>query len=147
MKQCGRVRSVNVSTEKGKVKTPIGQVMLIKDFGIEGDVHGGMESRQVSLLAYESIQKIEQILGKKLEDGSFAENITTEGVELFTLPIGTKIRIGDTLHELSQIGKKCHTGCEISVKTGQCVMPTEGVFTKVIVAGEIREGDTIEIED
>ena len=141
----GKVISVNSSEIKGVVKTPIEEGSFKKDFGLLGDAHGGMEKRQVSLLAVESIKKVEDKMGKSLPHGSFAENLTTEGILWYTLPIGTMVRIGKTIHQISQIGKECHTGCAISRQVGKCVMPVEGIFTQVMEGGIIRPGDVIEI--
>lgn len=140
-----RVRSVNFSSEKGVVKHPIAEGVLVAAHGLEGDAHAGPWHRQVSLLGIESFDKMRTADGPELTEGIFAENITTEGILLYELPIGTKLKIGETLHEVTQIGKECHTGCEIAQKVGQCVMPKEGIFTKVLVGGIIRAGDPIEI--
>lgn len=144
-KSIGRVLSVNISAEKGVIKEPIKEGLFIENHGLEHDAHSGDWHRQVSLLAIESFYKMENLGIEGLVPGVFAENITTEGIELFTLPVGTKFKIGETIHELTQIGKTCHTGCAISQKVGKCVMPKEGIFTKVIKGGVIKEGDSIEI--
>jgi MOSC domain-containing protein YiiM len=140
-----RVLSVNVSEKTGTVKKPVDSA----DFepgGIVGDAHFGLSDvKQVSLLADESADKMRD-LGLSLEAGAFAENITPVGVKLGELPVGTRIRIGDSLHEVSQIGKECHEGCAIKQRTGTCVMPTEGIFTRVIEGGRIRPGDAIEVQ-
>lgn len=144
----GKVIAVNISDKKGIVKTPIAEGNFIEDFGLEGDAHAGKWHRQVSLLGKESIDKMEKLL-KKLEDenkpclGVFAENITTEGIILYELPIGTKMKIGETLHEVTQIGKECHEGCAIKQQVGKCIMPLEGIFTKVLKGGKIKTGDEI----
>lgn len=140
----GRVVSVNISRETGVVKNPIKEGVFIEKFGLEDDAHGGDWHRQVSLLAIESFSKMGNIV-QDLRPGIFAENITTEGIELYTLDIGTRFKIGESIQELTQIGKKCHTGCEITQKVGRCVMPTDGIFTKVIKGGLVKEGDLIEI--
>lgn len=140
----GRVVSVNISRETGVVKNPIKEGVFIEKFGLEDDAHGGDWHRQVSLLAIESFSKMGNIV-QDLRPGIFAENITTEGIELYTLDIGTRFKIGGSIQELTQIGKKCHTGCEITQKVGRCVMPTDGIFTKVIKGGLVKEGDLIEI--
>lgn len=144
-KSKGKVISVNTSKEKGVVKTPIDEGVFLEDMGLEGDAHAGKWHRQVSLLALESFQKMQDEGVEGLVPGIFAENITTEGIELFTLPIGTRLKIGETIQEVSQIGKKCHSGCEISKKVGKCVMPKEGIFTKIIKPGTIKGGDSIEV--
>lgn len=149
MNKIGKVIAVNISEVKGVVKHPVEQVTLKEDFGIIGDAHAGPGIRQISLLAIESINKFQEMKGKipGICEGKFAENITTEGLVLYELPVGTKLKIGDTLHEVSQIGKKCHAdqGCEISKLFGTCVMPREGIFTVVLKGGTIKAGDTIEV--
>ncbi len=141
----GKVLSINRSDKKGVIKEPIGEGLFIEDFGLKDDAHSGNWHRQVSLLAIESFHKMENEGIEDLSPGVFAENITTEGIVLYELPLGTKLAIGETIHEVTQIGKKCHTGCAISQKVGKCVMPKEGIFTKVLKGGIIKEGDTIEI--
>ncbi len=140
------VVSINISTEKGTIKKTIDEGNFIENFGLENDAHGGNWHRQVSLLAKESIDKMRD-RGIELNPGIFAENITTEGIELYTLPVGTKIRIGDTIHEVTQIGKTCHAACEIRTIIGDCIMPREGIFTKVLKSGKIKKGNDIEIID
>ena len=139
-----KVLSINISDKIGVIKLPVEQAEVIQG-GIKGDAHFGLdEIRQVSLLADESVDKM-RAMGLKLGAGVFAENITTQGIELKTLPIGTKLKIGETIQEVSKIGKECHHGCAIKQQTGTCVMPTEGIFTKVLQAGIVKAGDTIEI--
>ncbi|NLL56227.1 MAG: MOSC domain-containing protein [Clostridiales bacterium] len=143
-----KVVAVNISEKKGIIKHPVPLVKCIQDYGIENDAHAGPGIRQVSLLGVESIKKFEEIKNiKGLCSGKFAENITTQGITLYKLPIGTRLKIGETIHEVSQIGKKCHAnqGCEIAKLFGHCVMPLEGIFTKVIAGGIIKPGDSIEI--
>jgi len=138
-----KVLSINISDKKGVVKLPVDQAELIEG-GIRGDAHCGEDDiRQVSLLADESVDKMRQ-MGLTLGAGVFAENITTQGIELKTLPIGTRLKIGETIQEVSKIGKECHHGCAIKQKTGTCVMPTEGIFTIVIQGGIVKAGDKIE---
>ena len=144
-KKCGKVLSINISEKKGVVKEPIKEGLFIENHGLENDAHSGNWHRQVSLLGVESFKKMKDMGINNLKFGDFAENITTEGIILYELPIGTKIAIGETLHEVTQIGKECHTGCAIAQKVGKCVMPKEGIFTKVLTGGVIKEGDTIEI--
>ena len=141
----GKVLSINISNEKGVVKTPIKEGIFVEDFGLENDAHGGNWHRQVSLLGIESFEKMTKQGVEGLVPGIFAENITTEGIILYELPVGTKLVIGETIQEVTQIGKECHTGCESAQKVGKCVMPKEGIFTKVIKGGLIKEGDIIEI--
>lgn len=141
----GKVLSVNTSEKKGVVKTPAKDGLFKTDFGLKGDAHAGDWHRQVSLLGIESFNKMENEGIEGLVPGIFAENITTEGIILYELPVGTKLVIGETIQEVTQIGKTCHSGCEISKKVGKCVMPEEGIFTKVLKDGVIKEGDIIEI--
>lgn len=140
-----RVIAINISAEKGTVKEPIPEGEFLTDFGLKGDAHAGKWHRQVSLLANESIDKMRQKNLPGLCSGQFAENLTTEHICLHELPVGTRLKIGETLHELTQIGKECHTGCAIRDLVGQCIMPREGVFTRVIRGGWIRTGDPIEL--
>ncbi|MDR7855353.1 MOSC domain-containing protein [Tissierella sp.] len=141
----GKVLSINTSDKKGVIKKPIKESLFIENYGIENDAHSGNWHRQVSLLGIESFVKMENEGIEGLVPGIFAENITTEGIILYDLPIGTKLVIGETIQEVTQIGKQCHTGCEISQKVGKCVMPKEGIFTKVLKGGVIKEGDIIEV--
>ncbi len=140
----GTVVSVNTSEKKGVRKTPVQEAFVKEDFGIEGDAHASSAwHRQVSLLALESIKKM-QGLGLDVKPGDFAENITTEGLDLLALPLGTWIRIGgDVIGQVSQIGKVCHTRCAIFEQAGDCVMPKEGIFIRVMRGGTVRVGDTI----
>ena len=144
----GKVVAVCISEKKGMRKVSIGEANLIPNWGMEGDAHGGKWHRQISLLSASSIEKMKEIgkqKGLDLMPGDFAENITTEGLELFTLPVGTYLKAGETLLEVTQIGKSCHHHCEIFQQVGQCVMPKEGIFTRVLVGGKIKEEDSIEI--
>lgn len=139
-----KVISINVSDKTGVIKLPVEQAEFIEG-GIKGDAHFGLNDiRQVSLLADESVDKMRE-MGLTLGAGVFAENITTQGIELKTLPIGTKLKIGETIQEVSKIGKECHHGCAIKQQTGTCVMPTDGIFTKVIQSGIVKVGDSIEL--
>ena len=140
-----KVVSINISKEKGVIKLPVNEVTLKIDHGICGDAHAGNWHRQVSMLAKESIDKMINKGFDHLKFGDFAENITTEGIEVYTLPIGTRIKVGDCEVEVTQIGKKCHGGCEIKKTTGDCVMPREGIFVKVVKEGIIKVNDIIEI--
>lgn len=137
--------SINISEKKGVVKKPVEEALLIEDFGIENDAHAGKWHRQVSLLGKESVDKMVAKGLEHLKPGDFAENLLTKGIVLYELPIGTILSIGKTIHEVTQIGKECHTGCEIKQLTGDCVMPREGIFTKVLKGGMIKPGDDIEI--
>ncbi|MCI7583538.1 MAG: MOSC domain-containing protein [Eubacteriales bacterium] len=143
-----KVIAVNVSERKGTVKHSVDSVEMKENFGIIGDSHAEEGSiRQISLLGTESIEKMKKLGIEGLCSGKFAENITTEGIVLYKLPVGTRLRIGETLHEVTQIGKKCHAsdGCEIARVSGKCIMPKEGIFTRVIKGGVVRAGDDIEI--
>jgi MOSC domain-containing protein YiiM len=142
----GQVIAVCTSTQKGVAKENIGQGVLRVDWGLEGDAHAGNWHRQVSLLAWESIEKM-RARGLDVQAGSFAENITTEGLELYTLPVGTRMRLGTALVEVTQIGKLCHSKCAIFQAVGDCVMPREGIFVRVLQPGEVRVGDEIEVLD
>jgi len=141
----GKVIAVCTSKDKGVKKENIKSGKLIEGFGLEGDAHGGDWHRQVSLLAIESIQKMRD-KGLDVLPGDFAENITTQGIDLPGLPIGNKLTIGERIVlEVTQIGKTCHTGCAIFQKVGQCIMPKEGIFAKVIAGGEIGVDDEIRV--
>ena len=137
-----KVLAVCISENKGERKKPVEAVELRENHGIVGDGHAGDWHRQVSLLAQESIDKM-RALGLDVNAGDFAENITTSGIDLVSLPIGTRLQVGETLLEVTQIGKECHTRCAIFYQAGDCVMPKEGIFVKVISGGVIRPGDEI----
>ncbi len=136
--------AVCISKNKGERKTPVAQVELRTDHGIIGDAHAGNWHRQVSLLAKESIDKM-RALGLDVDNGDFAENLTTEGIELPKLPIGTRLQIGESLLEVTQIGKECHNRCAIYYQAGDCVMPKEGIFAKVLKEGTLKPGDAVTI--
>lgn len=142
----GKVVSVNISDKKGIRKKPVEEVVLKTEYGIEGDAHASSEwHRQVSLLALESIQKMRE-MGLNVSPGDFAENITTEGIDLVSLPVGTIMRIGDeATGEVSQIGKECHTRCAIYYQAGDCVMPKEGIFIRVLSGGRVKKGDRVSV--
>ncbi len=137
----GKVLAVNISRKTGERKRNIGSCK-VTETGLQGDAHAGDWHRQISLLADESIEKMRH-LGVDLDFGIFAENITTKGIQLPQLPIGTRLKINDVTLEVTQIGKECHSGCEIQKLVGKCIMPTEGIFTKVISTGTIKAGDEI----
>lgn len=144
----GKIVAVCWSDKKGIVKKPIAEAVIKENFGLEGDAHAdSTTNRQVSLMSIESIKRMKG-LGFPVEVGSFAENLTTQDIELLTQPIGTQITVGkDVLLEITQIGKKCHSGCAIFQQVGQCIMPKEGVFTKVIHGGKVKAGDEIKIKN
>jgi MOSC domain-containing protein YiiM len=135
-----KVVSINTSANKGEKKRPVESARVIEDLGIEGDAHAGFMHRQVSLLAIESIDRM-RAKGASVGPGAFAENITTEGIDLFALPVGTRLRVGDEVElEVTQIGKECHSRCAIYEQAGDCVMPKEGIFAKVIRGGTLTTG-------
>lgn len=141
-----KVVSINISDKKGMRKKPVAEAEIRTNYGIEGDAHSSSEwHRQVSLLAVESIKKM-QDMGLDVKAGDFAENITTEGIDLVSLPVGTRLQIGqEIIGEVSQIGKECHTRCAIYYQAGDCVMPKEGIFIKVINGGTVRNGDKVTV--
>lgn len=142
-----KVLSVNISEKKGTRKHEVPAIQLKLHHGIVGDAHAGDWHRQISLLANESVDKMRSLGLNGLTSGSFAENIVTEGINLKDLPVGTHLRIGETLVEVTQIGKDCHNdGCAIQRATGKCVMPTEGIFAVVLEEGIVRAGDPITAE-
>lgn len=140
----GKVIAVCTSPAKGTQKTNVGKAVFIEDFGIEGDAHAGKWHRQVSLLSHDKIEEFRG-RGAKVNDGAFGENLVVEGIDFKTLPIGTRFQCNEVILELTQIGKECHHGCEIFQKMGDCIMPREGVFTKVIKGGVIAAGDVLNV--
>ena len=139
------VVAVSVSRTKGVKKENVPSARLIVGYGLEGDAHAGDWHRQVSVLALESINKMKG-LGVEVGPGDFAENITTRGIDLAGLPVGTRLHIGEeAVLELTQIGKSCHQGCAIMRAVGQCVMPKEGVFFKVVTEGRVKPGDLVKV--
>ena len=140
----GNVLAVCVSTEKGTQKQNVGTAVFVEDWGIEGDAHAGKWHRQVSLLSHEKIEAF-RARGAQVEDGAFGENLVVSGIDFRSLPLGTKFQCNDVVLELTQIGKECHNGCEIYKIMGDCIMPREGVFTRVLHGGTISVGDTLRI--
>ena len=138
-----KVEAVCISEKKGERKKPVASVELRENHGIVGDGHAGDWHRQVSLLATESIDKM-RALGLDVSAGDFAENITTSGINLVSLPIGCRLHIGAAVLEVTQIGKECHTRCAIFYQAGDCVMPKEGIFAKVITGGVVKPGDEMQ---
>jgi molybdopterin adenylyltransferase len=136
-----KILSLNISEKKGTIKVPVDSITLDSK-GIVGDAHAGAWHRQVSLLAKESVERFEHKAGREMEHGEFAENITTEGIELATACILDRFHIGEAILEVTQIGKECHgSGCAIFREVGKCVMPKEGIFCRVIKGGEVKTGD------
>ena len=144
-KLSGRVVSVNISERKGVVKHSIPGGLLVVEHGLEGDAHAEGGKRQVSLLAWESIEKM-RAAGVEVQPGDFAENLTTAGLALATMPVGTHLKVGPEAElAVTQIGKACHQGCAIRELVGDCIMPREGVFARVVKGGVVRPGDAIEV--
>lgn len=140
-----RIKAISISKDRGTRKFNVPAAELKVGFGITGDAHGGNWHRQVSLLGQGSIEKM-RAKGADVKPGDFAENITTEGIDLGSLSVGSKLKLaGNAEIEITQFGKKCHQGCEIFKQIGDCVMPREGVFAKVTKSGRIKPGDTIEV--
>lgn len=140
-----KVLALNISEKKGTIKKPVPSVEINR-LGIVGDAHAGDHHRQISLLAQESIKRFESVLGRPLSFGEFAENITTEGLDLLSLKVGDKIQIGEVSMQVTQIGKECHGhGCAIFSQVGKCVMPKEGIFCRVLSEGSIKVGDSIRL--
>ncbi|MGO1580232.1 MAG: MOSC domain-containing protein [Peptoniphilaceae bacterium] len=142
----GKIISINISEKKGTVKKPVDKIKILEGFGLENDAHGGNWHRQVSLLSYESFLKFKDDVKIDLSYGVFGENLLVEGIDIKNLEIGTRLKINNSVLEVSQIGKMCHKGCEIRDIVGRCIMPDEGIFTKVISGDEIKVGDEICIE-
>lgn len=140
------VTAVCISTMKGVPKKEVPEIEVKVGHGIVGDAHAGNWHRQISLLAGESVDKMREKI-PALKNGAFAENIVTRGLTLYELPVGTKLRVGPALLEVTQIGKECHSACAIKKVTGDCVMPREGIFAKVLEEGVIRAGDKIEVAE
>lgn len=138
----GIVWAVCLSKKKGTVKEDVGKATLIEGMGLEGDAHAGFMHRQVSLLALEDIEKMREKM-PNLGPGSFAENITVKGLDMDSLSIGDRVSVGDTLLEVTQIGKECHSKCEIFKITGDCIMPKKGIFCAVIKGGRVKKGDVV----
>ena len=141
----GKVLGICVSEKRGTQKKEVNEAILKENWGIEGDAHAGDWHRQVSLLSFEKIETFRE-RGADVDFGAFGENLIVEGYDLRRLPVGTRFRIGEAVLELTQIGKECHSHCEIYKKMGDCIMPREGVFTEVVKGGRIRKGDAVEME-
>lgn len=141
----GEVLAVCISEVRGTSKHPVKRIRLIPGHGIEGDAHAGNWHRQVSLLAEESVEQMQSRVDLVLRPGDFAENILTRGMALKNLPVGTLLRLGSALGEVTQIGKECHADCAIRQQVGDCVMPREGIFLRVLQEGWVQAGDSLEI--
>ena len=139
------VVAVCISEQKGTQKHEVPEIRLKKEHGIVGDAHAGNWHRQVSLLGTESVDKLRAVL-PDIPHGAFAENILTEGITLYELPIGTRLRVGGALLEVTQIGKECHKDCAIRQQIGDCVMPHKGIFARVLMGGAVRPGDPVTVE-
>ena len=139
------IRAVCISEKKGQQKHPVEVVRLRPEHGIDGDAHAGNWHRQVSLLGKESVDKLQEKINIPLFPGAFAENILCEGIVLYKLPVGTKLRVGTALCEVTQIGKECHADCAIRQQAGDCVMPREGIFAIVLEEGEAKPGDMVTV--
>ena len=140
----GEVMAVCISEKKGTQKKNVHEALFIEDFGLEKGAHAGKWHRQVSLLSYEKIQDFKK-KGAPVEDGAFGENLIVKGIDFKNLPVGTRFRCKDVVLEMTQIGKECHSGCEIYKIMGDCIMPREGVFARVLRGGWIREGDELTV--
>ena len=140
----GKVMAVCISRQKGTQKENIHVGNFIEEYGIEGDTHAGKWHRQVSLLSFEKIEEFKK-KGAPVSDGAFGENLSVQGIDFRSLPVGTRLQCKDVILEMTQIGKQCHNGCEIYQIMGECIMPREGVFARVIKGGTIQEGDEMRI--
>ena len=140
----GKVISTNISEIRGIQKHNVGKVKLVEDYGIENDAHAGKWNRQVSWLSHEKIEAF-RAKGAIVNDGAFGENIVVSGIDFKNLPVGTRFQCNEVILEMTQIGKECHHGCEIFQKMGDCIMPREGVFAKIIKGGEIAVGDEMTV--
>ena len=140
-----KIAAICISEVRGIQKHEIPEAYLRAGYGIEGDAHAGSWHRQVSLLSVDSVAKLQAKLDFELKNGAFAENILVEGMTVHTLPVGAKLRIGEAMCEVTQIGKECHSDCAIRKAAGDCVMPREGIFVKVLESGAIKKGDVVEV--
>lgn len=140
----GKILAVNISEKKGTGKVNVHSARLIEDFGLEGDAHAGKWHRQVSLLSYEKIEAF-RAKGAMVQAGDFGENLVVQGIDLSALAVGTRLKCREAVLEVTQIGKECHKGCRIFQTMGDCIMPREGVFARVICGGRVTEGDEVAI--
>ena len=141
----GTIKAVCISDAKGTQKKDVGKVVLLSNWGIEGDAHAGEHHRQVSLLSGEKVAKFNE-LGAEVSHGDFGENLVVWGIDPAALPIGTRLSCGSALLEITQIGKDCHDRCQIYHKMGDCIMPREGTFARVLEGGEVCVGDVLEVK-
>jgi MOSC domain-containing protein YiiM len=139
------IKAVCISEKKGQQKHPVEEIRLVPHVGVPGDAHAGDWHRQVSLLGAESVAKLQERISIRLFPGAFAENILCEGLCLYQLPVGTKLRVGSALCEVTQIGKECHADCAIRRQAGDCVMPRAGIFVRVLEEGAAKAGDPVQI--
>ena len=140
----GKVIAVCISEKRGTQKKNIGKALFRENWGIENDAHAGDWHRQVSMLSYDKIQSF-RARGAEVDDGAFGENLVVEGIDFRSLPVGTLLECNGVLLEMTQIGKECHSHCQIYQKMGECIMPTEGVFARVLIGGTISVGDQMEV--
>lgn len=140
----GTVKAVCISEKRGTPKQNIQTVNLIENYGLENDAHAGDWHRQVSLLSFEEVEKFRS-RGAKVKDGAFGENILVDGIDFHSLPVGTQLSCNDVLLEMTQIGKECHAHCQMYYQVGECIMPREGVFARVLKSGTIRVGDEMHV--
>ena len=141
----GKIKAICISEKKGTAKTQVEQAEFVTDWGVKGDAHGGTWHRQVSLLSDEKIQEFRK-KGAEIDYGAFGENLVVEGFDFRALPVGTRFRVGEVLLEMTQIGKECHSHCAIYQRMGECIMPREGVFARVLRGGSVRTGEVMEME-
>lgn len=140
------IKAICISKERGTAKQKVDEARFIENYGIEGDAHAGNWHRQISLLSFEKVEEL-RARGAEVLDGAFGENILAEGIDFKTLPIGAHIKAGDVELEVTQIGKKCHSECEIFHQVGDCIMPREGIFAKVLKGGILKIGDTMYVQE
>lgn len=142
----GIVKAVCISEKKGTAKRNVGECRFIEDWGLENDAHAGKWHRQVSLLSFDEVEKF-RARGANVADGAFGENLLVEGFDFKTFPVGTVFECNDVVLEMTQIGKQCHSECEIFHQVGDCIMPREGVFARVLHGGVIKEGDELRVRE